>query len=120
MFEDNNLLEKYNAIWHKVSGDIKKEFDSTPVSTNFFWKLNQNLMVKKLQILMIKKSQIASIKIDSAFKKDGNCYLQVLWKQCKYIEKKVIRHIFDDLESSWGSNFEEEILKMSFLSKQLW
>ena len=38
MFEDNNLLEKYNAIWHKVSGDIKKEFDSTPVYNKFFLK----------------------------------------------------------------------------------
>ena len=26
--EDDNLLEKYNAIWDKVSADIKKEFDS--------------------------------------------------------------------------------------------
>ena len=24
--EDDNLLEKYNSIWEKVSTDIKKEF----------------------------------------------------------------------------------------------
>ena len=28
LIEDDNLLEKYNAIWDKVSADIKKEFDS--------------------------------------------------------------------------------------------
>ena len=29
--EDDELLEKYNTIWDKVSADIKKEFDSKPV-----------------------------------------------------------------------------------------
>ena len=26
--EDDDLLEKYNTIWDKVSADIKKDFDS--------------------------------------------------------------------------------------------
>ena len=26
--EDDDLLEKYNTIWDKISADIKKEFDS--------------------------------------------------------------------------------------------
>ena len=30
LIEDNDLLEKYNTIWDKVSADIKKEFDSEP------------------------------------------------------------------------------------------
>ena len=29
--EDDDLLEKYNTIWDKVSVDIKKELDSEPV-----------------------------------------------------------------------------------------
>ena len=29
--EDDDLLEKYNTIWNKVSADIKKEFDSHAV-----------------------------------------------------------------------------------------
>ena len=28
---DDDLLEKYNTIWDKVTADIKKEFDSEPV-----------------------------------------------------------------------------------------
>ena len=28
LIEDNDLLGKYNTIWHKVSADIKKEFDN--------------------------------------------------------------------------------------------
>ena len=31
LIEDDDLLEKYNTIWNKVSADIKKEFDSEPV-----------------------------------------------------------------------------------------
>ena len=31
LLEDDNLLEKYNTIWDKVSTDIKKEFDREPV-----------------------------------------------------------------------------------------
>ena len=31
LVKDNQLLEKYNEIWEKVSTSIKKEFDSEPV-----------------------------------------------------------------------------------------
>ena len=38
LIEDDDLLEKYNTIWDKVSADIKKEFDSKLVYNNFFLK----------------------------------------------------------------------------------
>ena len=31
LIKDDNLLEKYNTVWDKVSADMKKEFDSEPV-----------------------------------------------------------------------------------------
>ena len=31
LIEYDDLLEKYNTIWDKVSADIKKEFDSKSV-----------------------------------------------------------------------------------------
>ena len=43
---------------------------------------------------------LAVISLDYALNKDGNYYPQVFLKECKYIKKKLIRHIFDDLESS--------------------
>ena len=51
--------------------------------------------------------------MDSALKKDENCYLQIFLKECKHIEKKVVRHFIDDLEissnDSVGSDdFDEE------------
>ena len=31
LFKGDDLLEKFNTIWDKVSADINKEFDSEPV-----------------------------------------------------------------------------------------
>ena len=49
---------------------------------------------------------LAVISLDSVLKKDDNYHLQVFLKECKYIEKKVIRHINDDLESCNDSDEE--------------
>ena len=38
LIEDDDLLEKYNTIWDKVSADLKKEFDSEPVYSKEFLK----------------------------------------------------------------------------------
>ena len=62
-------------------------------------------MVMKLQIFMIKKNAkvdsnhacLEVISLDSALKKDENYYPQVFLNDCKYIEKKVIWHINDNM-----------------------
>ena len=36
--EYDDLLGKYNALWDKVSVDVKKEFDSEPVYNKNFLK----------------------------------------------------------------------------------
>ena len=52
---------------------------------------------------------LAVISLDSALNKDGNYYVQVFLKECKYIKKKVIRHVINGLEScSDGSNDSDE------------
>ena len=38
LVQDDDLLEKYNTIWDRVSADIKKEFDSEPICSNKFLK----------------------------------------------------------------------------------
>ena len=38
LIKDDDLLEKYNTIWDKVSTDIKKESDSEPVYKKEFMK----------------------------------------------------------------------------------
>ena len=40
---------------------------------------------------------LAVISLDSAPKKDDNYYRQVFLKECKFIEKKVVRHIHNNL-----------------------
>ena len=52
---------------------------------------------------------LAVITLDSALKKDDSYYLQVLLKECKYIEKKVIRHINNNLSNfSYSSDESDE------------
>ena len=36
---DDDLLEKYNTIWNKVSADTEKKFDSKPVCNKNYLKV---------------------------------------------------------------------------------
>ena len=49
LIEDDDLLEKYNTIWDKVSAHIKKEFDSKPV-------YNKNYLKTKIKSLGVEVS----------------------------------------------------------------
>ena len=51
---------------------------------------------------------LAVISLDSARKKDENHYPQVFLKECKYIEKKVVRHINDNLSGFFFSDESDE------------
>ena len=105
--EDDDLLEKYNTIWDKVSADIKNEFDSEP----FY---NKNYLKTKIKSHgdevtgFYDHTCLAVISLDSALKKDENYYLQVFLKECKYTEKKLIRHINDNLSDFSSSDESDE------------
>ena len=108
MFEDNDFLERYNTTWDKVSADVKKEFDNEPVynKKNLRAKIKSygdevtDFHDKEIPKVDSNHTCLAVISLDFALNKDGNCYPHAFLKECKYIEKKVIRHIIDDLESS--------------------
>ena len=53
---------------------------------------------------------LAVITLDFDLKKNGNYYLQVLLKECKYIKEKVIWHMNDNLSgfSSKDNESDEE------------
>ena len=51
---------------------------------------------------------LAVISLDSALKKDDNYYRQVFLKECKYIEKKVIRHINDNFSHLSSSDDDDD------------
>ena len=107
--EDGDLLEKYNTIWNKISADIKKEFDKK----SFYKKEHLKTKIKSLddeitdfydkKFPKVDSSDtcLAVISLGSALKKNDNYYLPLFLKDCKYIEKKVIRHTIDNLESSF-------------------
>ena len=40
LIEDDDLLEKHNTIWDKVSAHIKKQLDSEPIYNKTYWKTN--------------------------------------------------------------------------------
>ena len=57
---------------------------------------------------------LAIISLDSALTKDENYYPQLFLKECKYIEKKVIRHINDNL-SDFCSSDENKLEWVKFV-----
>ena len=38
LFEDDDLLKRYNDIWNKASSSMKKELDCEPCTINIFYK----------------------------------------------------------------------------------
>ena len=116
LIENDDLLEKYNTIWDKVSTDIKKEFGSDPVYNKYFLQTNikshgdefTDFYDKEIPNVDSNHTCLAVISLDSALKKDENYYLQVFLKECKYIEKKVIRHNNSNLRDFSSSDESDE------------
>ena len=116
LIEDDNLLEKFNTIRDKVSADIKKEFVSDPVYNKIFLKTKikshsdevTDFYNKNIPVVDSNHTCLAVISLGSALKKYENYYPKVFLKECKYIEKKVFRHIIDDLESSNDFNDSDD------------
>ena len=81
----DDLLEKYNTIWDKVSADAKKEFDIDPVYNNFFFKTKikfdgnevTDFYDEKCPKVDSNHTCVSVISLVSALKKDGNYFLQV-------------------------------------------
>ena len=96
LIEDDDLLEKYNTIWDKVSADIKKEFDSEHVYNKEILKTKikshgdkvTDFYDKKFPKVVSNHTCLAVISLDSALKKDENYYSLVFLKDCKYILRR--------------------------------
>ena len=90
LIEDDDLLKKY-TIWHKVSADIKKEFDSEPAYNKNYLKTKikshgdkvTDFYDKRIPNLDSNYTCLAVISLDSALKKDDNYYPHVFLKECK-------------------------------------
>ena len=114
LIEDDGLLEKYNTIWDKVSTDTKKEFDSEPVYNNEFLKTKikshgdevTDFFAKEIPKVGSNHTCLVVISLDSALNRDDN-FSASAFRRYKYIERKVVRHIIDDFESSSDDSDEE-------------
>ena len=63
--EDDNLLEKFNTIWDKVSADIKKIFDCEPVYNRNFLKTKKKSRGNKVpDFYTIKKLKMRGVLIN--------------------------------------------------------
>ena len=105
LIEDDELLQKYNTIWDKVSTDIKKEFDSQPAYNKKIFKTKikshgdevTDFYDKEIPKVDSNHTCLAVVSLYSALKKDGSYYPQVFLKECRYTEKKVVTHMYDNL-----------------------
>ena len=96
LIEDEDLLDKHNNTWDKVSANIKREFNREPVYYNIFLKTKVKSYGDEATDFpdkeMVKKSCnytcLEAITIDSGLIKENNYYPQVLLKECSYTEKE--------------------------------
>ena len=88
---NEDLLEKYNTIWDKVSPDVKKEFDSGPVYNKKFLKTKikfhddkvTDLYGKEVSKMDSNHTCFAVISLDYAPKNNENYYPQEFLKEEK-------------------------------------
>ena len=68
LIEDDELLEKYNTIWDRVSADIKKQFYNEPV----YYKNYLKTKIKSYgdEVTDFFHTCLAVTSLDSALKKD--------------------------------------------------
>ena len=89
--ENDDLLEKYNTIWDKVSADIKKELDNEPVYYRKYLKTKIKSHGDKVPDFYCKETPkvysnhtcISVIRLDFVLNNDGIYYPQVFTKECK-------------------------------------
>ena len=90
LIEDDDLLEKYNTIWDKVS-PTKKGFNSKLVYNKEFLKTEikfhsdevTDFYDKNIPRVNSNHTCLAVISLDSALKKYDNYYSEVFLKECK-------------------------------------
>ena len=100
--EYGELLKKCNKIWNEVSNNIKKGFDNESIYNknnkkylrnkmkSYKGEIKANFNNNKIPKQGFYYICLLMILIDSALKKNGNCYPQVLLEECDYIVTETI------------------------------
>ena len=110
------LIKKIWYCWDKVRSDIKKEFYIKPVYNKEFLKTKKkshgdevaDFYDKEIRKVDSNHTCLAVTSLDSALTNNENNHPQVFLKQCKYIEKKLIRYIHNNLSNFSNSSGESD------------
>ena len=126
LIKDDELLEKYNETWEKVSNGIKKGFDGEPVYNEKYLKtklksgkISTNLHNDKIPKEGSQRICLTITLIDSVFRTGKNYHPQVFLEECKYVvkEERMSKYIIDDIEtSSDEENSEKKLLSLTSFS----
>ena len=114
LIKDNDLLNKYNTMWDKISADAKIELNDEPVYNKTFLKSKvkfygdeaTDFHDKKVPKVDSSYTCLTVISLDSNFGVYEKYYPQVLLKNASIL-KKVIRYIADDFQNSSDNSGEE-------------
>ena len=122
LIEDDELLEKYNKIWEKVSDNINKEFDSEPVYNekylktkikSYKGKININFYNKKIPKECSHCNCLSVILINSISETGKNYYPQVFLEECNMLSKKKMpEYITDDIKVSPNILMKKILIKI--------
>ena len=88
LIKDENVFDKFNEIWEKVSNIIKKEFNSELVYKENIKKLKK---IKTKERFHCACAQV--ILIDSVYIKDKNYYPKVFLEKCNLITIEYKRYL---------------------------
>ena len=99
------VLEKYNEFWQKVSNIVKTEFDNNPVYNEIYIKTIIISYNRKINTTFHNNKKpkegseyicLSLILLDSVYKKDKSYYPEVFLEECKYVikgKKKFIKKL---------------------------
>ena len=86
LISKRNLIASFSTIKKLLKAKIKFRGDEVTESYD-----------KEIPMTDANHTFLEVFSLDSVLKKDENYYLQAFLKECKYIEKKVSKHINDSL-----------------------
>ena len=120
MIKDDDVLDKYNEIWHKIKEELNIKFHSMPVYDKKYIKaeVREFSGVVKTNVLgdEVPKENVhytcrVCITIDSVMRMKKKNYPQVHLEECKYKTKKtkISKFINTQLESDSESELESDI-----------
>ena len=94
MVEDDELLEKYNTIWDKVSPDIKKEFDGEPVYSKNYLKTKKKSHADEVTNFYDKKIPRLDFNHHSYYLQVFLKEIQIYWKKSNQAYKWKLGRFF--------------------------